>query len=299
VLLQPAAGTRWSAATTDFSALYDKASERASPGYYSARLPQHGVTVELTATQCVALHRYRFAKGSRQAQVLVDLQHGLRFVQGPRVTDSSVAVDAGSGEITGTVQSKNWVEREASFVLRFSRPIQQVQTLAPKPGDKAPRYLLIFELPPNRQLQARVALSTVDVAGARRNLGADAGREFDQVRREARAEWNTLLSRVSIEAPPRTQRIFYSALYRVFMHPSDIADVDGRVRGPTGQVLQAPGGVYYSTLSLWDTFRAVHPLFTLLVPERVDGMVGTLLAHTTRPRATCRCGRPGAARPTR
>ncbi len=274
----PAAGARWSTATQDFSSAYVKASERASPGYYTATLREHRVKVELTATQRVALHRYTFARGGT-AQVLADLQHGLRFVEGPQVQRSSVSVDAAAGEISGTVHSKNWVEREASFVLRFSQPIARVQTLPPKPGENAPRYLLDFDLKPDRVLQARVALSTVDVAGARRNLALDEGKAFDRVRAEARAEWNALLGRLSVAAPERQKRIFYSALYRVFMHPSDIADADGRVRGPTGQVIQARGGVYYSTLSLWDTFRAVHPLLTLLVPERVDGMVNTLLDH--------------------
>ena len=107
----------------------------------------------------------------------------------------------------------------------------------------------------------------------------DATLGFDRVRAAADAQWQHLLSRVQIEAGERQKKIFYSALYRTMLHPSDIADADGRVRGPTGQVMQAPAGRYYSTLSLWDTFRAVHPLFTLLVPERVDGMVQTLLAH--------------------
>lgn len=278
VLLMPAAGTRWNAGSTDFAAAYDKASERARPGYYSATLRGHGVNVELTATQRVAHHRYTFNRSGR-VQVLADLQHGLRFVDGPQVTGSDVVVDAAKGEVSGTVASKNWVEREASFVLRFSQPIAEVTTLPPKPGERAPRYVLGFDLKQGRVLQARVALSTVDVAGARRNLAYDDRKTFDRVRAEADAEWNALLSRLTIDAPQRTQRIFYSALYRVLMHPSDIADADGRVRGPTGQVVQARGGRYYSTLSLWDTFRGVHPLFTLLVPERVDGFVNTLLQH--------------------
>ncbi len=278
VLLMPAAGTRWNAASTDFAAGYSKASERARPGYYTATLQGHGVRVELTATQRVALHRYTFTRGGR-VQVLADLQHGLRFVDGPRVTRSQVGVDAAAGEVSGTVASKNWVEREAAFVLRFDRPIAAVTTLPARPGDKAPRYLLAFDLRQGRVLQARVALSTVDVAGARRNLAQDEAKSFDRVRAEADAEWNALLSRITIAAPPRTQRIFYSALYRVLTHPSDIADADGRVRGPTGEVASARGGRYYSTLSLWDTFRGVHPLFTLLVPERVDGFIQTLLQH--------------------
>jgi predicted alpha-1,2-mannosidase len=278
VLLMPAAGRRWTTESSDFSAAYDKRSERARPGYYTATLPGHGVKAELTATQRVAFHRYTFRR-SGHVQVLVDLQHGLRFGDGLRVTRSEVGVDAAKGEVSGSVASKNWVEREASFVLRFSQPIAEVITLPPRPGEKAPRYILGFDLKAGRVLQARVALSTVDVAGARGNLAVDDGKTFDRVRAEADAEWNALLSRITIDAPPRTQRIFYSALYRVLMHPSDIADADGRVRGPTGQVTTARGGRYYSTLSLWDTFRGVHPLLTLLVPERVDGFVNTLLQH--------------------
>ena len=286
VLLMPAAGRRWHAASTDFSAAPDKKTESAHPGVYRVSLPSHGVRVELTATQRVAVHRYTFTQPGA-VQVLVDLQHGLSFVDGPRVTRAESQVDAAQGEVTGTTQSKNWVEREASFIVRFDRPVQRVTTLPPREGEKAARYLLDFDLGTQRVLHARVALSTVDVAGARRNLDTDAiaARGFDPVRAAADAQWQRLLARIQIEpegspsAQARQQRIFYSALYRTLLHPSDIADADGRVRGPRGEVMQARGGTYYSTLSLWDTFRAVHPLLTLLVPERVDGIVSTLLDH--------------------
>ncbi len=278
VLLQPRQGSKWTATTTSFKAAYDKKSEQARPGFYTVRLPAHGVTVELTATQRVALQRYRFDKPGA-VQVLADLQHGILFNTDARVTQAVVAVDAERGQIVGTVHSSNWVDREASFVVQFSAPIREVITVPAGPKDKAPRYLLSFDLGTSRELQARVALSTVDVAGARANLAVDADKPFDTVRREADAEWEAMLARVRIEAPREQKRIFYSALYRVFMHPSDIADADGRVRGPTGQVVQAPLGHYYSTLSLWDTFRGVHPLFTLIAPERVDGMVATLIEH--------------------
>jgi predicted alpha-1,2-mannosidase len=282
VLLQPrqvSPGRRWTSASRDFSSRYDKRSEAASPGHYAVTLKDLGVQVDLTATQRVALQRYTFQQGGA-VQVLVDLQHGLQYGEQPRVTASEVARDAAAGEVSGTVHIKGWTERQASFVLRFDQPIRQVRELPLRPGDRAPRLLLDFQLPAGRKvLLARVALSTVDVPGARGNLAIDIDLPFDTVRREARAEWNALLTRATIQAPPRQQRIFHSALYRVFMHPSDIADADGRVRGPTGEVIQVPGGRYYSTLSLWDTFRAVQPLFTLLVPERVAGMVGTLLLH--------------------
>lgn len=291
VLLMPVQGEPWGPDTATFATAPDrahdavspdKALEAASPGYYTVRLPAHGVTVELTATPKVALHRYTFTRHTDRrgrVQVLVDLQHGLHFVDGPRVTRAQAQVNAARGEVHGTVWSRNWVEREASFVLRFDRPVARVQTVAPRPGERAPRYLLSFDLGTARVLHARVALSTVDVAGARANLATARGIGFDAARAQARRDWNALLGRLQLDAPPREKRILYSALYRSLVHPSEIADADGRVRGPAGRVITAPGGRYYSTLSLWDTFRGVHPLLTLVAPERVAGMVETMLAH--------------------
>jgi predicted alpha-1,2-mannosidase len=276
VLLQPSSGQRWNASTTDFASGYAKASEAARPGYYAVQLREHGVKVELTAMQRVAMHRYTFAKPG-PVQVLVDLQHGLVYGEAPRVIRADAAVDGAVA--SGTVHVRGWVEREASFVLRFDKAPLRVTTLPARAGEQAPRWLLDFDLGTGRVLKARIALSTVDVAGARRNLADADGKSFDAVRADADRAWNALLGRVRIDADARTKRIFYSALYRALLHPSDIADADGRVRGPRGEVMQVPGGRYYSTLSLWDTFRAVHPLHTLLVPERVDGYVQTLIAH--------------------
>lgn len=278
VLLQPTAGAPWSAASTDFAARYDKASEAAYPGYYTVGLPAHGVQVELTATPRVALHRYTFDRGGR-VQVLVDLQHGLLYGAGPRVKSAQAGVDVVQREVSGTVHTRGWTDRQASFIVRFDRPITAQQQLPARPGELGPRYLLEFDLGDRRQLQARVALSTVDVPGARRNLASADALTFDSARAQADATWNALLGRIEIEADARKKRIFYSALYRTLLHPSDIADVDGRVRGPRGEVIQAPGGRYDSTFSLWDTFRAVHPLYTLVFPERVTGFVTTMLAH--------------------
>ncbi len=278
VLLMPTSGTPWKATTQDFSSRYAKSSERARPGYYDVRLSDHGVRVELSASQRVAVQRYTFDKPGL-AQLLVDFQHGLRFTTEPRVTHSEVTVDAEGGEISGTVHAKNWVERETSFALRFDRPIEAMEQLPPRPGERAPRYLLTFFLGQTQMVVARIAFSTVDVQGAKRNLAAAGNKPFFEVRREADAAWQHMLGRIQIDADERSKRIFYSALYRTLLHPSDIADVDGRVRGPRGHVMQARGGRYYSTLSLWDTFRAVHPLLTLLAPERVDGFVLTMLEH--------------------
>jgi predicted alpha-1,2-mannosidase len=274
VLLQPRGGTVWAEGTTDFSAV--KADERARPGWYRVRLPRHGVTVELTATPKVALQRYRFDQSGR-VQVLVDLQHGLHYVDRPAAQAADVRPhDKG---LQGTVWRSNWVDRQLSFVVQFSHPVLRQRTLPARPGEKAPRVLLDFDLGAGHMLEARIALSTVDEDGAWRNPATAGSLSFDAAREAADRAWNELLGRIRIEGDARTKRLFYSALYRTLQHPSDIADADGRVRGPRGEVMQAPDGVYYSTLSLWDTFRASHPLFTLIVPERVPGFINTMLAH--------------------
>ncbi|MFO1495844.1 MAG: GH92 family glycosyl hydrolase [Lysobacterales bacterium] len=276
VLLMPNGAAPWTAATSSFDSGYRKASERAHPGYYGVRLDDRAVTVELTATERVALQRYTFDRRGR-VQLLVDLQHGLRFQTTQRVTEARYAMRPDG--LRASVHASNWVERQTSVALRFDHPIAAWEALPAREGERAPRLLLSFDLGKQRNLEARIALSTVDEDGAARNLASADALDFDAARTAASAAWQALLSRVAIDAPAEQRRVFYSALYRSLIHPSQVADVDGRVRGPKGAVIAAPDGVYYSTLSLWDTFRAAHPLYTLLVPERVPGFVNTLLAH--------------------
>ena len=278
VLLQPSVGRRWTEATLDFSRAYLRKTESATPGYYAVKLLDNQVVVELTATQRVALQRYTFKQGGH-VQVLVDVQHVLHYLEGPRVTDSNVTVDEKSGTMQGRTHLVNWTARELVFAVQFSQPIAQMTPLPARTGEKAPRYLLDFELAQSRVLEVRVALSTVDPVGARNNLNDAQGRSFNAVRHDADAAWEQLLSRLDIDVPSRQRRIFYTALYHALLHPSDIADADGRVRGPTGTIGPARGGHYYSTLSLWDVSRAQFPLLALLVPERVDDIVNSLLQH--------------------
>lgn len=226
----------------------------------------------------MALQRYTFTR-SGKVQVELDLQHGLVYADTPRVVEASITNDDAHGDVAGTIHALNWVDRQVAFAVHFDHPVVERQVLPFREGEKAVRQLLTFDLGRSRVLEVRVALSTVDITGARANLATANSKGFDAIREAAREAWNALLGRVKIDAPTRQKRIFYTALYHAFLHPSNIADVDGRVRGPDGEILQARGGVYYSTLSLWDTFRANFPLLALLVPERVDGIVQTLLQH--------------------
>ena len=271
VLLQPVAGP----GVAQFASPYDKSGETARPGYYAVTLTGPDVRVELTCTRRVALHRYRFAQPGR-VHVLVDLQHGLTFVQGDPVTEASS--DLVPDGLTGTNRISNWTTRTVAFRVLFDRPVAEATRLPGRGGEKAARYVLAFDAP-DGILQAKVALSTVDVEGATRNMDEQPGWDFDGVVREAEAEWNALLGRIEVEADPATLRTFYTALYHVCLHPSLVSDTDGRYRRPDGEVGRARGQDHYSTLSLWDTFRAAHPLYTLLVPERVDDFVLTLLDH--------------------
>lgn len=274
VLVMPSASRR-----DDFASSYDKASEIAEVGYYAVSLTENDVRVELTASELTAFHRYTFEAGQERVWVYVDLQHGLTFrtdQQPVLAGEASVTTDG----IEGWQRRSNWTTRTVAFSLVFDHPVVETVELVKREGDAAQRFLLGFDLAEGRQLQMKAGLSTVDVDGARRNRDATPGWDFDEVRQRTEADWESLLSRVVIEAPERQKRIFYTALYHAFLHPSRITDVDGRWRGPDGEVRVAESGVRYSTLSLWDSFRAAHPLYTLLAPERVDDFVQTLLDHS-------------------
>jgi len=259
-----------------FASRYDKSSETAVPGYYAVRLTDNAVRVELTATTRVAYHRYTFINPGR-VEVLVDLQHRLQFVAGQPVL--ACEFESSTDSVFGRVKSRNWAEREVAFVVRFNQPIAGVRHIVPRANDAAPRLALSFDLGAGSVLEARVALSTVDVEGAKRNLAADEHVSFDAAQRLSNGAWENILQRVRIDADEKKKSIFYTALYHTCLHPSLISDVDGRYRGPTGKIGLAPKGGYYSTFSLWDIFRAAHPLFTLIVPEKIGPFVASMLAH--------------------
>lgn len=273
VLLMPSAARRPDMAST-------KADEVARAGYYAVTLPDNGVRVELTSSLRSAMHRYTFTQGGGRVWVLVDLQHGLTFR-----TDSqpvqSIANRFGPDRFEGEAVRRNWTTRHVAWSVRFSQPIAAFETLPPREGDKAPRYMLAFDLPAGETtLLVKAGMATTDAQGARANRDEVAGWEFDGLAASAKAEWDALLARARIAGPQSQQRAFTTALYHAFLHPSVVSDVDGRWRGPDGIIRTAPPGrLRYSTFSLWDTFRSAHPLYTLLVPERVDDFVNSLLDH--------------------
>lgn len=271
VLLQPYAD-----AAENKRNRYVKASEKASAGYYSV-IKKDDVLVELTASERVAFHRYTFP--SRQANVVVDFQHGIRFLTDSLVLDSDVRIED-QQTISGYCHTKNWVERKFFFVLQFDRPILTTKRLPRRPGAQAPTYDLSFQLNDSKVLQVKIALSTVDVAGAKRNLKTEVPHwHFDTVRQRAEQVWNQYLGRIDIEAGDAQKAIFYTALYHLLLQPANIADTDGRYRGADDRVALAPDRVYYSTLSIWDIYRGAFPLLQIVAPERINGIVQSMLLH--------------------
>ena len=280
VLLQPFTG-RDAELADDFRGAKDFASETASPGYYAVSLTNFGVKVELTATERVGYHRWTFPEG-RDAHVLVDLQYGnvhdSKNDVSTHVKESKSSLGQDGRTLTGHNDVQAWLARSFAYRLEFSQPWKSYRVLPKKAGEKADRYVFDFTRPADGVVVAKVAMSTTDEDGAARNFAAEAKGGFDETRAAARAKWNGLLSRCELPGADDVQKtIFYSALYHLYIAPNVMSDVDGRYRGADRKVHTAGAGVCYTGFSLWDTFRAAHPLYTITAPERVPAYVGSFL----------------------
>jgi predicted alpha-1,2-mannosidase len=266
-----------------YRARFSHQDEISRPGYYAVLLPDYQVKVELTATTRAGFHRYTFPATS-DAHVVVDLQHGV----GNAVTDSQLTIED-DRTASGYRRSAGWGgDKIYYFVMEFSKPFASA-AVAQADRDVAGRQTtgketkghFDFKTKAGEQILVRVGLSTVSVEGARKNLHAEIpGWDFDAVARAARQEWDKTLGTLEIETKDASlKETFYSALYHTLLAPTVLNDVDGQFRGPDGKIHQTKGYDYYTELSLWDTFRAEHPLLTLVQPRRVNDFVNTMLDH--------------------
>ena len=231
---------------------YEKASESAKPGYYTVTLAG-GIKVEVSATERCAIYRISYPKGAR-SRLLVDPRWCITRSNPASacIRFADVAPDSKTG-VSGKVVVNNWVKRTYAFKMEFSRPFSSERDLVFDFGSSQGEPLLV-----------KVALSALGgVSDAERNLAVEIpGWDFDRVASAADAKWSKMLSRVAVEGSDDQKRNFYTSLYHLFIQPNDISDAG-----------QSP---YYSTLSTWDTFRAAHPLYTILVPEIVPGLVRSM-----------------------
>ncbi|MBO9547666.1 GH92 family glycosyl hydrolase [Caulobacter sp.] len=280
---------------------YSHASEVAQPGYYAVTLDDSHVRAELTAGLRTGLHRYTFQKGDR-AQVLIDLRSSIYNYPG-KVLWSRLRVSP-EGVVTGYRETRGWAPgRKLFFAIKFDRPLvgqsfNNTEADIPykgfaqpgrTPNDRAQiqgRALVgVFDFGQiDGPLTVKVALSSVSEDGAIANLASDEpGFDFDAQRGRAKAAWEKALGAVDIQAPAPMKKTLYTALYHTLLAPSVFADADGRYRGPDDQVhegqLDGRKFTFHSTFSLWDTFRAEHPLLTLVQPaDYTNDVVNSLIA---------------------
>ena len=276
LLLQPFSGEK----REDLSSTFNKSTEVATPGYYSVVLTDNDVKVEVTTAPHVAFHRYTY-NADKTAGLLADFQSGLVWSKdriSTHVLENVVNFES-DYIITGYTRRREWTERTYYFVIEFDKPIVSKELLEQRdPREKAPRYILNFDLGNDSVLNTKVAMSTTGIEGAKSNLAAEGkGRSFDDVYKDAKKEWNRYLSKVSIEGTDEDKTNFYTALYHLYIQPNNIADVDGKYVGPNGKISQSPTGKFYSTLSQWDTFRAAFPMYTILSPEIINDLVNNML----------------------
>lgn len=278
ILVMPFTGERhrtWDAYRSSFR----KTSENATPGYYTVTLDQAKVKAELTATTHAALHRYTYEQAD-SASILIDLQHGPAWNEKQyhsQVNSCEVNWENDS-TLTGHVNNKVWVDQDYYFVMQFSHPVIDHFELPMAETEKGKRLVASFNIQPGEEVLMKVALSTTGVEGAKANMAAEVpGWDFEGIRTAAKADWNSYLSRIEVEGTDEEKTNFYTSFYHALIQPNEISDVDGRYRNATDSVVNATGGKFYSTFSLWDTYRAAHPFYTLMVPERVNGFINSLV----------------------
>ena len=255
--------------------------ESASAGYYQVRLSDYDINVELTATSRCGVQRYTFPKAD--AAVFLNLRKAMNW----DATQDAHIEQVDSVTLRGYRFSDGWARgQRVFFCTRFSRPFDamQLDTAAILSGGKRTGTSVIarldFKTEEGEQLVVSTALSGVSMEGAMRNLQAEMpDDDFDKCLASARKGWDEQLGKIEIECADRDEKVkFYTALYHAMLAPTIYSDVDGAYYGPDKQVHQAEGWTNYSTFSLWDTYRAAHPLFTYVAPERVNDMVKSFIA---------------------
>ena len=263
----------------------DRSKEICEPGYYSVPLERYGITAEMTATARVGFHRYTFP-ASAGANLVFDLENGGCWGD---VRDAGFeVVKNAEGQVTalgGWRFSSGWAKNQKIFFwAEFSRPAAQFSEAENPANDSERRatrkpiygYYDLGETAEGEQVLVKVALSPVSVEGAKANMAAELpGWDFEATKAEARSAWNKELGKIKVNTQDADKRtVFYTALYHTMIAPSAYNDVDGQYRG-SDDVVRQGNFQNYTTFSLWDTYRAAHPLMTLIHPEKMDDMVAT------------------------
>lgn len=281
-----------------FYSVFSHDDEVAAPGYYSVDLKSYDIKAELTASERVGFHKYTFPK-SKNAHVILDMVYNVYHHDNKNVW-TFIRVENDS-LITGYRQTKGWArDRKVFFAMQFSKPFKSYghkkydevkydgfyrrfnqEENFPEMAGKDIRAYFNFDTKEGEEVLIKFALSSVSSAGAQKNLEAEIPHwDFEKTRQETKQKWNDELSKVEVEMLNEKDKInFYTALYHTNLSPILYEDVDGQYRGLDQNIHVSEGFTNYTVFSLWDTYRALHPLFNITQPERNNDMIKSMLAH--------------------
>jgi len=262
-----------------YSSAFKHNNEIAKPGYYKVLLDKYKITAELTTTKRVGFHKYTFPE-SKEANILIDLKHR------DRVIDSYLKI-IGNDEVEGYRRSMAWAtDQQVFFVARFSKSIEKytialndtiIRGVSEAKGSNIKSYLS-FSTKKDEAIYVKIGISAVSIENARKNLETELQDwDFDRTVKNADSVWNHELGKIEVEGGSDNQKtVFYTSLYHAFLNPNLYSDVDGQYRGRDLKVHQADFD-YYTVFSLWDTYRATHPLFTLTQQKRTSDFIKTFI----------------------
>ncbi len=284
--------------SSGFNSDFNHESEFAEPGYYSVLLEDYQISAELTASERAAIHRYTSLEGG-DINIILDMMYNIYGYEGKNIW-TFIRIENDS-TITGWRQTSGWARtRFVYFAIQFSKPFQnygykrydevkysgfyrrfnETQNF-PEMAGKEIRAYFSFHTEPGEEILVKAALSPVSTAGAMKNLNAEIPHwDFDKIKNETQENWNNELSKIQVETLTDDDRlIFYSALYHTMLSPILYEDVDGSYRGLDQNIYISKNFTNYTIFSLWDTFRALHPLYNIIQQQRNEDMIKSMLAH--------------------
>ena len=257
--------------------------ETASPGYYSVDLLDYGIKAELTATERTGIHKYTFPKDNK-TEIHIDLGYALNW-DSPTETYFNV-ID--NSTIEGYRKSTGWAkDQRVYFVIKVSKPFKTYQlfkndTLTTSPViAKSTKIILEYATIEGEQIILKTGISSANIEGAHKSLEIEAPDfNFDAIKSKAEEKWEKELRKIEISTNDTTKKhIFYTMLYQSMLAPTLLSDHNSNYKGANDIITKADDFNRYDTFSLWDTYRAAHPLYTILHPERTSDMINSLLAH--------------------
>ncbi len=251
-----------------YRAHFSHENEVAKPGYYKVQLDSTNIEVQLTVSQRSGIHQYQYPSSENQVLIL-DMHHR------DEVLDAKIQM-VSETEISGYRHSKAWATDQRLFYhIQFSHALKGNPV-----KDDMHRMAFQFDNPNNEPVFVKVGISAVDETGAKKNLEKEIGNKtFDEIKKEAQSTWETQLEKIVVESNDNDYKTnFYTAMYHAMIAPNLYQDVDGRYRGMDLEIHQTKDFDYYTVFSLWDTYRATHPLYTIIEQERTNDFINTFIA---------------------